>query len=229
MIIKQLSQHSYEKISTDVDRRQLVNTIVTGTFTGLLPFIATEQRQVTTYEYSAGKLKLTHKPLSAQSVVIYSNNDLLINYDSNLTSQIPQFRVINEYVVFRNNAEAYGTIVTGLNETVSEGDILSIVYQYSLEQKYSSWTFSITADDYDAGYVELDKSTAFPEHCVAYMSNGHILLNAYHSFITSSKPDYVVASNKFIFRNNVDIEYFTSANLSEFLQIDDIVTLIMCF
>jgi len=229
MILKKLSKRTYRKLSTSVDTHQVVNTTLTGEFSGLFPFLATEQRKVTLDEYSAGKLRLLHTPISVQAVTIIKDNQVLINQDANATTNNANFKVVNDLVGFKNSVDLYGIITSDLNEVVQADDLLTIVYQYSVEQKYYSYTFNINATAYTNGYITLPKATAFPEHCMAFMTNGSMLLNAYQSFITNAQPDFIVVHDKFIFKNNVDVGYCISTNLSEFIQNGDTITVILIY
>jgi len=229
MILKKLSKTTYRKLTTTVDTHQVVNTTLTGEFSGLFPFLATEQRKVTLDEYSAGKLRLLHTPISVQAVTIIKDNQVLINQDANATTTNANFKVVNDLVGFKNNVDLYGIVTNNLDEVIQADDLLTIVYQYSVEQKYYSYTFNIDTTAYTNGYVTLPKATAFPEHCMAFMNNGSMLLNAYQSFITNAQPDFIIVHDKFIFKNNVDVGYCITTNLSEFIQEGDTITVVLIY
>jgi len=229
MILKKLHKSTYRKLITTADTYQVVNTTVTGEFSGLFPFLATEQRTVTTEEFNAGKLRLLHTPLSVQAVTIIKDNQILINQDANATSNLANFKVVNDLVGFKNNVDLYGLVTSNLDEVIQVDDLLTIVYQYSVEQKYWSYTFNIDTTSYTNGYVTLPKVTAFPEHCMAFMNNGNMLLNAYQSCVTNAQPDFIIVHDKFIFKNNVDVGYCITTNLSEFIQDGDTITVILIY
>ena len=220
MLIKSQTPNKFTKVATDSD----VGYKVTQEINAQLNFVTclrdNKYYNIDNDLYQQGYVVLDRIPSSASTVIVSQvNGTIMISKSAN--GPIADYEVYNKYIFFRNGVTQLGYTSSNLTEIIEPGDVLLISYGYSATTALKQISFTITQTDVDNGYHALPSVPVTAESITSYVAQGSILVNA--ELTPTHIGDYVVVGNKFIIRNGIDTLGYVSSNLSENIDVGDII------
>jgi len=223
MLLRQVTSNCYRKIKTPSDIPLSAELQISGTLEGVTCFRATEYVQITPEIYNTGYITLANRPSLPVGVTMMAvDGPILLNKQSN--GPWADFDVFDRYVFIRNDVTVAGYTSSGLTDIIDVGDEFVISYGYSSSANLKQFTFTISNTDVSRGYSILPFRLVTPEFCMAFVVGGTTLTNRLAACATDG--DFMVWGEKFIIRNNVDVGGCVSNNLSELIDVDDIIVLL---
>lgn len=223
MLLKKVTEKTYRKVKTPQDIQLQRRVDVTGQLIGVSAFVRGEFHEATALIVGQGYIELRNKPTVASSVFAFKNNgSALINKASGYGT--PDFEVYDQFFIFKNGVNINGYVSSGVYGNIQIGDKIFIYYGYGFSPYLKQQVVSITSVNVTQGYVDLVEPVAFPEHAVAFVAGGAFLTNRFA--YTATNGDYLIYDQKFVFRNNVVLDGYTSEGLSELLDIGDRIVVV---
>jgi len=220
MLLKPITPNKFLKIKTDADIPYQVTQEINAQLNFVTCLRSSNYYTIDDNVYSQGYIELDRVPSSASTVEVHQvNGTIMIPKLAN--GPLADYDVYNKYVLIRNNVTVMGYTSSGLTEIIQPGDTLLITFGYSATTALKQLSFEISEDDVNSGFHTLPSVPVTSESIVSYVAQGSILVNA---ALTNAKAgDYIVVGNKFIIRNGVDTLGYVSENLSENINVGDII------
>lgn len=222
MILRNINDNQSIKVKSKADVSYNVTQQINAKLDFVTCFRTTEYITVTSDIYNQGYIELDRIPSSPQSVIVEQvNGTIMVSKYAN--GPFADYDVYNQYVIIRNGADIDGYVSSGLTDIIEEGDNLLIHYGFSSTTNLKQIAFTISQTDVDQGYHKLPTVPVSAQAITAYVAQGSSLVNRQ---VTGSTGDYVVFSDFFIIRNNVNVLGYISNGLSENIDVGDTILLI---
>ncbi len=177
----------------------------------------TETIEIDTQAYIAGYAKLSKRVVLPSLVYAEIQNGPVAVNKSNIKNStiIPDIDIYNNCLIFKNGATIGAYIATGLSNIFQPGDVIEVSYPIGSKLNLSMGAYLIDATTYSNGYIDTGVDINIS---LVRVVNGALLMD---------KIDYITLGTNIIFKNGISIGSYTSSGLSNVVQQNDVLVILV--